>query len=99
MPTRASIKQPVKLFRWQNEPLTTRQADWVHNGAMSHLAHIAREDARLTALRALELLDTPPEAEFDAIVAGARHLFDCKIAYVALIDANRQWFKASCGLD
>jgi hypothetical protein len=27
------------------------------------------------------------------------HLFDCKIAYVALIDANRQWFKASCGLD
>ncbi|MBB3693175.1 sensor domain-containing diguanylate cyclase [Sphingomonas sp. BK580] len=66
---------------------------------MSHLAHIDREDARLAALRALELLDTPPEAEFDAIVAGAQHLFDCKIAYVALIDANRQWFKASCGLD
>jgi diguanylate cyclase (GGDEF)-like protein len=57
------------------------------------------ENARLEALRALELLDTPPEAEFDAIVAGARHLFGCKMAYVSLIDADRQWFKARCGID
>lgn len=57
------------------------------------------ENARLEALRALELLDTPPEAEFDAIVAGAQHLFGCKMAYVSLIDAERQWFKARCGID
>lgn len=56
------------------------------------------EQARLAALRALDVLDTPPEAEFDAIAAGARHLFSCKFAFVSLIDESRQWFKAACGL-
>lgn len=58
----------------------------------------SNEDARLAALRSLEMLDTPPEAEFDAIVEGARHLFGCKMAFVSLVDADRQWFKASCGI-
>jgi GAF domain-containing protein len=66
---------------------------------MSILNKASPEDARLAALRNLEVLDTPPEAEFDAIVSGARHLFGCKMAFVSLVDAERQWFKASCGLD
>lgn len=53
----------------------------------------------MATLRILEVLDTLPEAEFDAIVSGARHLFGCKMAFVSLVDAERQWFKASCGLD
>lgn len=59
----------------------------------------AYEQERLAALRALEVLDTAPEAEFEAIVAGARHLFNTSMAFVSLVDANRQWFKARCGLD
>lgn len=58
----------------------------------------ADEETRIEALRALDVLDTPPEAEFDTIAAGARHLFGCKFAFVSLIDSDRQWFKAACGL-
>ncbi len=59
----------------------------------------AHEEERLRVLRSLEVLDTPPEPEFEAIVAGARHLFGCRMAFVSLVDVNRQWFKARCGLD
>ncbi|MEM7682635.1 MAG: GAF domain-containing SpoIIE family protein phosphatase [Planctomycetota bacterium] len=57
------------------------------------------EQRRLADLRALRLLDTPPEQRFDAIVALTKELFDVPIAYIALIDAERQWFKAQVGLD
>jgi diguanylate cyclase (GGDEF)-like protein len=66
---------------------------------MVNLTGIVDEVARLDALRALDMLDTPPEAEFDAIAVGARHLFGCKFAFVSLVDADRQWFKAACGLE
>lgn len=59
----------------------------------------AHEEERLRALRSLEVLDTAPEPEFEAIVNGARHLFGCRMAFVSLVDANRQWFKARCGID
>jgi diguanylate cyclase (GGDEF)-like protein len=57
------------------------------------------EQERLDALRALDVLDTPPEDEFEAIISGARHLFGCPMAFVSLIDADRQWFKARCGIE
>jgi|688.fasta_scaffold316612_2 sigma-B regulation protein RsbU (phosphoserine phosphatase) len=60
------------------------------------LAHDEAE--RLADLRALELLDTPPEERFDRIVQLAASVFDVPIAYIALIDSDRQWFKAKCGL-
>jgi len=58
----------------------------------------ADEADRLVDLRALELLDTPPEDRFDRIVQLARGIFDVPIAYIALVDADRQWFKAKCGI-
>jgi diguanylate cyclase (GGDEF)-like protein len=61
--------------------------------------HHAHEEERLRALRSLEVLDTAPEPEFEAIVNGARHLFGCKMAFVSLMDANRQWFKSRCNID
>ncbi|KAA2236633.1 EAL domain-containing protein [Salinarimonas soli] len=57
------------------------------------------EDERLMALRALRILDTPPEEQFDAVCRTARRLFDLPIALVSLVDKDRQWFKARCGLD
>ncbi len=59
----------------------------------------AQEEERLRALRSLEVLDTGPEPEFEAIVNGARHLFGCQMAFVSLVDANRQWFKARLGIE
>jgi sigma-B regulation protein RsbU (phosphoserine phosphatase) len=56
------------------------------------------EAERLADLHALELLDTPAEERFDRLVHLAMAAFDVPIAYIALIDADRQWFKAKCGL-
>jgi GAF domain-containing protein len=57
------------------------------------------EAERLAALYALLILDTPPEQRFDKIVGFAASEFDVPIALISLIDRERQWFKASIGLD
>ena len=57
------------------------------------------EARRLAVLHGLRLLDTPPEAEFATIIECAQRLLGCKIALLSLVDAERQWFKAKCGLD
>ncbi len=56
------------------------------------------EAQRLADLRALRILDTPPEERFDRIARLAAFLYDVPIAYIAMVDADRQWFKARCGL-
>lgn len=56
------------------------------------------ESASLEALRSLAILDTGPEAEFDALVAAAAMLCDVPISLVSLLDEKRQWFKANFGL-
>jgi sigma-B regulation protein RsbU (phosphoserine phosphatase) len=56
------------------------------------------EIERLEDLRALQILDTPAEERFDRITRLAAKIFHVPIAYIALIDQDRQWFKAQCGL-
>jgi phosphoserine phosphatase RsbU/P len=56
------------------------------------------EEYRQADLQALRVLDTPPEHRFDRLVNLASDLFNAPIAYIALIDSDRQWFKAKCGL-
>src|SRR5262245_49047067 len=57
------------------------------------------EDARLASLRSLRVLDTPPEDRFDRVVRLLARLLGVPMAFVSLVDADRQWFKASCGLN
>jgi PAS domain S-box-containing protein len=57
------------------------------------------EPARLAALRAYCVLDTPPETAFDDLVAMAAHICEAPIALISLVDENRQWFKAALGFD
>lgn len=59
---------------------------------------IANEDARLAALRSLDLLDTPPEPEYDDIARLAAEICGTPMAAVTLVDEARQWFKAAVGL-
>ena len=54
---------------------------------------------RVAALHALQVLDTPAEGEFDALVKAAALVCDVPIALISLIDTERQWFKARVGLD
>ena len=56
------------------------------------------EAARLAALRALDVLDTPAEAEFDALVQAASTVCGTPISLISLVDQDRQWFKANHGL-
>lgn len=58
----------------------------------------ADEEERLRVLYSLEVLDTPPEERFDRLCRLARDLADVPISYVSLLNEDRQWFKASCGL-
>jgi diguanylate cyclase len=53
---------------------------------------------RLAALRAYHILDTPPEVAFDALTQLAAEYFKVPISLISLVDADRQWFKASKGL-
>lgn len=57
------------------------------------------ETDRLAALIALHLLDTQPTEAFDIFPALAKDLFSVPISAISLIDKDRQWFKASVGLD
>lgn len=63
------------------------------------LTDVELEAQRLATLKALRLLDTAPEQEFDTIAATAKRLLRCKIALISLVDDKRQWFKAKCGIE
>lgn len=56
------------------------------------------EEARLAALRSLNILDSSPEERFDRLTRIAKRLFNVPIALVSLVDEGRQWFKSSQGL-
>ncbi len=57
------------------------------------------ETRRIAALDRTGLLDSPPEPDFDALVAAAADRLAVPIALISLVDADRQWFKARVGLD
>jgi hypothetical protein len=57
------------------------------------------ETERLAALWDLGILDTEPEARFDRITEMACSTFDVPIALMTIVDAERQWFKSTSGID
>lgn len=54
---------------------------------------------RLETLALYEIMDTPPEPEFDDIVLLASELCQTPVAMVSLLETERQWFKARIGFD
>ena len=61
------------------------------------LAGARLEAARLNALQTYNLLDTDAEAIFDEITELAAQICDAPLAVINLVDADRQWFKSTCG--
>lgn len=57
------------------------------------------ETARLEALLACAILDTPPEAAFDVLAAEIARALDVPIAVIGFIDQERHWFKAKFGTE
>jgi len=67
--------------------------------AMLYPSKPNNEALRIQTLRALNVLDTPPEERFDRLTRLAKRLFNVPIALVSLVDGDRQWFKSCAGLD
>lgn len=53
---------------------------------------------RLTALRHLGILDSPPEAAFERLTQLVTRLLQVPVALVSLVDEHRQFFKSAVGL-
>ena len=59
----------------------------------------ADEAARLAVLHSFAVLDTPREARFDELARLAAEATGMPLAFVSLVDEQRQWFKAAHGAD
>lgn len=57
------------------------------------------EEARLTALRRYDILDTPPDGRFENLTRLAAYIFNVPIAIISLVDHDRIWFKSHFGVD
>ncbi len=60
---------------------------------------VRNEARRVAALRATEILDTPPAEEFDALCRVAATSLGLPIARISLVDETRQWLKAAFGTE
>ena len=56
------------------------------------------DEARLAALHAYLILDTPPEADFDDLVRLGARLCGAGMAAIVLTDRERHWCKSAIGL-
>jgi GAF domain-containing protein len=59
----------------------------------------ANEEARLAALRNLNLLDTAPNEAYDRITRMASRLLRTPVSSISLSDRHRQFFKSRVGFD
>jgi diguanylate cyclase (GGDEF)-like protein len=79
-----------------NPELHAYSGDRLHETMLMELG--TAEEARLEALHRYNVLDTEPEESFDRITRLAKILLQTPIAFVSLIDRDRQWFKSRQGL-
>ncbi|EOL9024113.1 GGDEF domain-containing protein [Cronobacter sakazakii] len=57
------------------------------------------EKERLKSLYMMDLLDTRDDERFERLARIARKLFSVPVAFISLLDHNRQWLLASQGFD
>ena len=57
----------------------------------------ANEPERLAALRALDIVNSPPETAYDEIARLAAQICGCPVGYISFVDDDRRWLKAQYG--
>ncbi|WP_007519442.1 MULTISPECIES: EAL domain-containing protein [Pseudofrankia] len=94
----AGASQARAPGRHEPEPKASEEAirTWERTGLVAPKP--PDEPSRLSALRRYRILDTAPEPEFDALVTLAAQLADCGFGYLTFIDSDREWLKASHGV-
>lgn len=71
----------------------------IDHGTLIMISPIPRsEPVRLAVLHAVDILDTPPDRRFDALVELAARICQKPMADLSLVDESRQWFKARLGI-
>jgi hypothetical protein len=73
--------------------------DLVDAGRVDATSLASAEERRMALVRRYNILDTPPDDTFDRITHLACRLIDVPIAGVAIVDADREWFKSRRGFD
>ena len=58
-----------------------------------------REAARLHCVSRYHIIDAKTQEALDDITRAAARYFDVPIAFVSLVDKDKQWFKSRIGLD
>lgn len=58
----------------------------------------SNESQRLKAVKSYEILDTPPEVDFDTLTRVATQAIGTPAGVIGLMDTNRLWFKSQLGL-
>lgn len=67
---------------------------------VSHATATQEEiESRIATLKAMAVLDTPPEESFDSIARLASVVCDAPLAMVSLVDGKRLWFKSVVGVE
>ena len=69
-----------------------------HTHGWRRLPIPANELQRVAALRALDIMDSPPETAYDEIAELAAQICGCPIGYISFVDDDRRWLKARYGL-
>ncbi|MFY9639662.1 MAG: GAF domain-containing protein, partial [Rhodomicrobium sp.] len=67
-------------------------------GTNENLAAVLCDPARIAALRATGLLDSPPEKVFDRLTDLARRMLGVPVCLISLVECDRQFFKSCAGL-
>jgi PAS domain S-box-containing protein len=57
------------------------------------------EKERINFLKKLDLLDAPPEEEFDRLTKLASRLLEMPIVQISILAEDREWYKSSIGTD
>ena len=70
----------------------------IMDGSMTRCPIPENESQRLRAVRSYEILDTPPEVDFDTLTRVATQALGTPAGVIGLMDADRLWFKSQLGL-
>ena len=57
------------------------------------------ESRRLAVLQSFDILDTPPDEEFDSLTTIASRICGTPTALITLVDTDRVWIKSKFGID
>ncbi|QWD91671.1 GAF domain-containing protein [Polynucleobacter sp. MWH-Braz-FAM2G] len=60
---------------------------------------LQNEERRLSALEAMEILDTAPDEQLDFLTKIVKEYFQVPIALISIVDRKRQWFMSKQGLE